>query len=176
MKIRWATYFLPCCFHLMLQDFLTGWKKIRERPKQWGDLTLHINPQLCARHGRERKGRHGKKRESNKDRKREEERTGSLPSLLLLIKTRHHRGARVCVRTCTAALHVHAATVPDVRLCVLMQKWQKKNNIIGEMYAVIIGIQKMIIHIKQGAQSQPHLHVLDYMHFKSNFRRAYEWH
>lgn len=42
------------------------------------------------------------------------------------------------------------------------------------MYAVIIGIQKMIIHIKQGAQSQPHLHVLDYMHFKSNFRRAYE--
>lgn len=51
---------------------------------------------------------------------------------------------------------------------------KKKNNIIGEMYAVIIGIQKMIIHIKQGAQSQPHLHVLDYMHFKSNFRRAYE--
>lgn len=42
------------------------------------------------------------------------------------------------------------------------------------MYAVIIGIHKMIIHIKQGAQSQPHLHVLDYMHFKSNFRRAYE--
>lgn len=51
---------------------------------------------------------------------------------------------------------------------------KRENNIIGEMYAVIIGIQKMIIHIKQGAQSQPHLHVLDYMHFKSNFRRAYE--
>lgn len=39
----------------------------------------------------------------------------------------------------------------NMRVCARAQKWQKKNNIIGEMYAVIIGIQKMIIHIKQGA-------------------------
>lgn len=76
----------------------------------------------------------------------------------------------------TGRVHVLVPGAPDVLMCVPMQKWQKKNNIIGEMYAVIIGIHKMIIHIKQGAQSQPHLHVLDYMHFKSNFRRAYEWH
>lgn len=75
-----------------------------------------------------------------------------------------HVTARVHMRTlqmCTSA-------------SVCKSNKKKKNNIIGEMYAVIIGIQKMIIHIKQGAQSQPHLHVLDYMHFKSNFRRAYE--
>lgn len=127
------------------------------------------------------------RRESNKDREWEREKwTGSLPSLLLLIKIHpSQRHSAVCIWVCVCACthmhvteHTHACVsgVPDVNVCVRMQKWQKKNNIIGEMYAVIIGIQKMIIHIKQGAQSQPHLHVLDYMHFKSNFRRAYEWH
>lgn len=72
-------------------------------------------------------------------------------------------GARAHARSRCARVHPHAKS--DTR---------EKNNIIGEMYAVIIGIHKMIIHIKQSAQSQAHLHVLDYMHFKSNFRRAYE--
>lgn len=124
-------------------------------------------------------------RESSKDREWERSGLGHYHPYYSSLKYAHHKDillsvcvcVYMCLRACTHVTeYVHASAGPDVHMCVLMQKWQKKNNIIGEMYAVIIGIQKMIIHIKQGAQSQPHLHVLDYMHFKSNFRRAYEWH
>lgn len=154
---------------------------------------LHINEQLWARHGRERTGTNGERgRERESVTKTEKERKRGLGHYHPYYSSLKHAvtetfvsmcvcvwGGAGCARmcACTDGPHVRAAAVPYACLCVLMQKWQKKeNNIIGEMYAVIIGIQKMIIHIKQGAQSQPHLHVLDYMHFKSNFRRAYEWH
>ena len=142
-----------------------------------------------AQHRQERERHRETEREWMRNRERKTERSGlgHYHSYYSSLKYTRHKDMplifmRLCVCVCVCVTHTHAHMHTSAWLLYAhkpvrtQEKWQKENNIIGEMYAVIIGIQKMIIHIKQGAQSQPHLHVLDYMHFKSNFRGAYEWH
>lgn len=154
MKIGWATH----VFHFLLKDFFFFFLSFK------GTLLVG-DQQTSARQWA---------REAEKQRQR-----GGLGhyhhyySSLKYATTKTFLRQRARDRACTRGGSIVVLMCPCVSQC---KSDKKKNNIIGEMYAVIIGIHKMIIHIKQGAQSQPHLHVLDYMHFKSNFRRAYEWH
>lgn len=103
---------------------------------------LHINEQLWARHGRERTGTDGEREgESGREResvtKTEKERKRGLGHYHPYYSSLKHAVTEtfvsmcvcVCARACacTDGLHVRAA-VPYARLCVLMQKWQKKRE------------------------------------------------